>query len=68
MNSHLIFKRDNTQYATFEFVNIAPEPEAVVILNLRAKRVLDNSNAPFLLEIWPFSQDFLLEILSELVF
>lgn len=47
--------------------NTPPEPYPVVGLNLNAQRMLNDPNAPLLLEIRPLAQNFIVKIAGEVV-
>ena len=65
MNGDLILKRDDSENPTVEFGKIAPEPESVGFLRLKADRRVNNPNAKFLRQVRPLYQHLFLEILGE---
>ena len=56
MDRPLILKCDDAQEPTVKFGNRSPEPIAVVLLRLAANSILNNENAPFLLQVRAFPQ------------
>ena len=68
MNRNFVLQRDNSQDSSLKLLDFAPKPIPVSVLLFASQRFLQNSNAPFLLQIVPFAQDFLLKIFRELVF
>ncbi len=67
MNGFLIVQGNNPYDTSFKLVNCSPEAKPVMLLRLDSNRIFDYPNAPFLLEIWPLSQDFFLKIFSEFI-
>lgn len=67
MDGHFILKSDYPQVAAPQLRYKAPEPVSVVLLRLGSKWIVENANAPFFLDVWPFSENFSLEILGEVV-
>ena len=68
MNSNLILERDDSQKSSLELVDLASKSIPVSLLDLASQRLFQNSNAPFLFQIWPLAQDLLLEILGKPIF
>jgi hypothetical protein len=63
----LILQRDDPQVAAAELRADGPESISVVFLGFRTKRFFNDSNAPFLLEIWALLEYLILEVLSGLI-
>jgi hypothetical protein len=68
MNCDLVFQRDNSQNSSLKFLNLAPKPTSVSLLQFASQRLFQNSDAPFLLQIGTLAQNFLLKIFREPVF
>jgi hypothetical protein len=68
VNSNLILERDDSQKSSLELVDLASKSIPVSLLDLASQRLFQNSNAPFLFQIWPLAQDLLLEILGKPIF
>jgi hypothetical protein len=67
MDRDLILQRDDPQVPAAKLRAGGPESISVVFLGFETKRLINDSNAPFLLEIWPFPEHLILEVLSELI-
>ncbi len=65
MNRHSVVQGNNSQVTTFQFGYRRPKSVAILLLWLRSNRVVENTDTPFLLQIWTLSQNFLLEIIRE---
>ncbi|GFP35664.1 hypothetical protein HKBW3S43_01453, partial [Candidatus Hakubella thermalkaliphila] len=52
---------------TFKLIDQAPESKTIVLLKLYFERVFNYLDAPFLFELWPFPQHFLLELFRHIV-
>jgi hypothetical protein len=61
----LILQRDDPQVTAAKLRADGPESISVVLLGFRTNRFLDNSNAPFLLEIWAFPENLILKVFGE---
>ena len=68
MNRNFVLQRDNSQNSSLKLLDFAPNPITVSLLQFASQRFLQNSNAPFFLQIGTLAQDFLLKIFRELVF
>ena len=62
MDGDLVFQSDNPQDSSSKLLNPAPESPPIVFLPLHSDGILQNLNAPFLLEIGPFTQYFIFKI------
>ena len=67
MDGDLFFQSDNPQDSSSKLLNSAPESPPIVFLPLHSDGILQNLNAPFLLEIGPFTQYFIFIIRGVLV-
>lgn len=67
MNRGLILQGHNAKYTPFQFFDGCPEAVPIVFLRLNFEGLLDDSDTPLLLEVWPLAQNLVLKILSELV-
>jgi hypothetical protein len=65
MDRDLILQRDDPQVAAAKLWAGAPESISVVLLRFRTNRLLNYSNAPFLLEIWALPENLILEVFCE---
>jgi hypothetical protein len=65
MDRDPILQRDDPQVAAAKLRASGPESISVVLLGFRANRLLNNSNAPFLLEIWALPENLILEVFGE---
>jgi len=65
VNRHFIIEGDDSQESSLQFRYLCPEAMAIVLLCLRTNRFLHNTNAPFLLQIWTFSEHLIFKIISE---
>ena len=68
MNGHLVCERHNSQHSPIKLLDLSPEPVPVSLLRFTFQGILENSNAPFLLDVRMFSQHFIFEIVSNLVY
>lgn len=68
MDCYLIFERHGSQYSSIQFLYLSPESVPVSLLRFTFQGILENSNAPFLLDARTFSQHFLFEIVSKIVY
>jgi hypothetical protein len=68
MNSGLILQGHNAKYTSFQFFDCCPESVPVVFLWLSFYGILDDSDTPLLFDVWLFTQDLILKIVSEPVF
>lgn len=62
MNGELISERNYAQEASAKRRHRGPEAKTVAFLRLNAHRRLNDANAHFACEIWPFSQNAILKI------
>jgi len=67
MYRQFVCQSNDAQDSTVEITHCSPESKAVGWLKFDAQWMLDDSNAPFLLEVWAFSQHFIFEIRRESV-
>jgi hypothetical protein len=65
MDRDLILQRDDPQVAAAKLWAGGPESISVLLLRFRTNRTLNNSNAPFLLEIWALPENLILEVFGE---
>lgn len=65
MDRDPILQRDDPQVATAKLRAGSPESISVMLLGLRTHRTLDNSNAPFLLDIGALPQNLIFEVLGK---
>lgn len=65
MNRPLVFKGYDSQDSAPELGDFGPEPESVVFLGFKPKGLVNDSNTPFLLQIWPLPKHFGFEVLRE---
>jgi hypothetical protein len=65
MDCNPIIQRDNSQNSSLKLLDSAPKPIAVPLLRLASQWLFQNLNAPFLLQIGTFTQNFVLEIFRE---
>ncbi|CAN5612387.1 hypothetical protein BH20VER1_BH20VER1_09050 [soil metagenome] len=65
MNGELISERHNAQESSTEFGDRRPKAEAIVLLWLAPKRLLNDTNAHLFREIWPACEDIILEVVRE---
>jgi hypothetical protein len=57
----------NPENTIAEFCDLSPETDSSITLNLDAKWILDNFNAPLTFDVWTLTQDFILKTSSVLV-
>jgi hypothetical protein len=62
-----IFQCNHAEDLTAQFLDLAPIPESVVLLRLEPDRVLADTDAPVLLQLGAFSQDFVFEVARECI-
>ena len=67
MDGHFIRKRNNPQVSALQLGDFAPEPIAIVLLRFGSERLVENSRASLLLDVWTFAKHFLLEVLRKAV-
>jgi len=67
MDRDFILQRDDPQVPAAKLRAGGPESIAVVFLGFATNRFINDSNAPFLLEIWALPEYLVLEVLSELI-
>jgi len=65
MDRDLILQRNDAQVAAAKLWADGPESISVVLLRFPTNRLLNNLNAPFLLEIWALSKNLILEVVGE---
>lgn len=65
MDRDLILQRDNPQVAAAKFWAGGPVSISVVLLRFGTYRLLNYSNAPFLLEMWTLAENLILEVFGE---
>lgn len=66
MNCNPVIKGNDAQDPAAELRDGNPVLEPVVLLPLDSQRVRERSNTSLLSEIWPFPEDFALEVVGEL--
>ena len=62
MDRHLIFEGNNSQITSFQFLDLAPEAKAIVLLRLNPDRIGENTLAPVSFQVWPFPENFILKV------
>lgn len=67
MYGEFIGKRDDSQEAASQFVNLAPKPITILLLRLDANGRVKDSNTHLLCQIRPFPHNLFFEIRSEFV-
>lgn len=65
MNCDLILQRDNPQVSAAKLRADGPKAIAVGFLSFRANWILDDSNAPFFLQIWALPEYFILKVFGK---
>jgi len=67
MDGDLVLQGDDPKHTPTKFVDTSPETKSVTLLRLAVQRILNDPNAPFLLDVRSLAQDLVLEIVSKFV-
>jgi hypothetical protein len=65
VDGSLVLQGDDPKHAATEFVDTPPETKSVMFLGLAVQGILDDPNAPFLLDVGTLPHNLVLEIVSE---
>jgi len=67
VNGYFVLKRDYSQDTIVKFGDRSPKAKTILLLWFAPNWVVENLNTPLLFQIRTFAQDFVLEVVSELV-
>jgi len=65
VDGSLVLEGNDPKHTATKFVDASPETKAVTLLRLAVQGILDDPNAPFLLDVRSLAQNLVLEILSK---